>query len=396
MDNSKAESTRQERTKTDKSLKSERDQTDVVLDDAATSIEQKVDKAIHENRTSADDERERHHVDADNLKDGEQTQKMASEAAPQDESVAKERAQSDSARIRERRREDELRQKERAQKSLAAEAHLDSERKVTDSDLLEERSITDSESNEHADLLSGEQASHQSSRGDLASRNLFLGMVSHDLKNPLGAIAMSAGLIRRSIKDNKVDAKNVLRLTEMIERNAAAMDRILTHLLDAERIAHSKLNITLGQHEVGRLLRGCKDLFTLVANSKSLSISFTSDNEGDSVNCDYDRILQVLSNLIGNAIKFTPKGGIIKVVAQKRDSVVEFSVSDNGPGVPAEAKTRIFDQFSQLQSKDRSGLGLGLHISKWIVEAHGGHISISSEVGKGSTFSFTLPTSPSN
>ena len=108
-------------------------------------------------------------------------------------------------------------------------------------------------------------------------------------------------------------------------------------------------------------------------------------------NVDHDRILQVLSNLIGNSLKFTPNGGTIKLLARKQGTQVEVSVTDNGSGIPEEAQVKIFERFSQLTMNDRRGLGLGLFIAKWIVEAHKGCIWVTSEVGKGSTFSFTLP-----
>ncbi len=106
---------------------------------------------------------------------------------------------------------------------------------------------------------------------------------------------------------------------------------------------------------------------------------------------DHDRVLQVLSNLTGNALKFAPNGGIIKLSAQKKANEVEISVTDSGPGIPEQKKAQIFDRFSQLRTNDRRGLGLGLFISKWMVEAHKGRIWVTSEPGKGSTFTFTLP-----
>jgi signal transduction histidine kinase len=93
------------------------------------------------------------------------------------------------------------------------------------------------------------------------------------------------------------------------------------------------------------------------------------------VHCDHDRILQVLSNLIGNALKFTPTGGTITLSARKRESEVEVSVTDNGPGIPDDAKAKLFEKFSQLKLNDRRGLGLGLFIAKWIVDAHKGRIA---------------------
>ena len=116
-----------------------------------------------------------------------------------------------------------------------------------------------------------------------------------------------------------------------------------------------------------------------------------TDREPIFADIDHDRILQVLSNLIDNSLKFTPAGGTIELRARTHESHVEVSVSDNGPGIPDPDKAQIFEKFSQLKLDDRRGLGL--YISKWIVEAHKGRIWALSEAGNGSTFSFTLPLS---
>jgi len=106
---------------------------------------------------------------------------------------------------------------------------------------------------------------------------------------------------------------------------------------------------------------------------------------------DPHRMLQVLSNLIQNAIKFTPEGGSIRISATRVGTLYQVSVSDTGIGIPAGELTAIFERFRQLDRSDRTGLGLGLYISRWIVEAHGGKIWAESQLGRGSTFHFTLP-----
>ena len=109
---------------------------------------------------------------------------------------------------------------------------------------------------------------------------------------------------------------------------------------------------------------------------------------------DRDRLLQVFSNLLGNALKFTPAGGEIRVGARVEDEQVLFYVRDTGPGIPTELLAHIFDRFWQANRTDRRGAGLGLSIARGIVEAHGGRLQVESEPGRGSTFSFTVPAVP--
>jgi signal transduction histidine kinase len=113
------------------------------------------------------------------------------------------------------------------------------------------------------------------------------------------------------------------------------------------------------------------------------------------LNCDRDRILQVLNNLIGNALKFTPAGGTVSVELTNANGRIEFSVCDTGPGIPESKRKEIFGRFAQLHSKNRDGLGLGLYISKMLVEAHGGSLNVESVVGQGSTFRFQIPSATS-
>jgi len=139
------------------------------------------------------------------------------------------------------------------------------------------------------------------------------------------------------------------------------------------------------------MLQGACDAFHGVATAKGLAL--TIDVPDDPVMAKYDphRVFQVLSNLIHNAIKFTPEGGSIRLRAAPVGGVCQVSVSDTGVGIPEGDLTSIFERFRQLDRGDRTGLGLGLYISLWIVEAHGGRIWAESVVGSGTTFHFTLP-----
>ena len=121
-------------------------------------------------------------------------------------------------------------------------------------------------------------------------------------------------------------------------------------------------------------------------------LRFTPSNIINEVVFDSDRITQVLSNLVGNALKFTPEGKSINIGAVQIESGIQVFVQDTGPGIPEEKLNCIFDRFAQLGSKDRSGLGLGLYIAKMLIEAHHGQLWVDSKVGDGSTFYFTIPS----
>ena len=127
------------------------------------------------------------------------------------------------------------------------------------------------------------------------------------------------------------------------------------------------------------------------AAAKSLTLGLSAAKDLAAVSADRDRLLQVLSNLIGNAVKFTPEGGTVEVRVEPEEGAVHFSVSDTGPGISPENLPRLFQPFWQAQRGSLDGAGLGLMIARGIVEAHGGAIQAESTPGHGSTFSFTIP-----
>lgn len=375
MENDEKQPIEELRGKTDKSLEGERNKTDDYLEQKSEVVEEKASETIRLNRLAADKDREseRAEVDLD-----------TPTSRSDDKILSQERERSDKAQNVERKAEDRVRATERLQKRLIAEALLENERKKTDTNLFGERARIDVESEQH-DLT----------KAVLVTRDQLLATVSHDLKNPLGVILMSVDLMRQDLSKDAGDVPSLLRYLDIIERNTANMDRLISDLLDVERMANGKLILDLERTDLCALLRECSDLSAPVVLSKSFSMTIQTSHESIFADIDRDRILQVLSNLIGNALKFTPKGGAIKLSAQKKETEIEISVTDNGPGIPEEKKLKIFERFSQLRSNDRRGLGLGLFISKWIVEAHKGRLWVASDVGKGSTFSFTLPATES-
>ena len=291
-----------------------------------------------------------------------------------DSLLTQERERVDEVHTAEREEEDRARTEEQFQKQMIAEALLENERKETDRNLLDERV--------HADL-------------ELTTRDQFLTIVSHDLKNSIVAISMVARVIRSGLSKHPVDPAGLLKNLGIIEQTTTGMDRMISDLLDVEQMAHGKLQLKSERFDLLVLLQECVDLFAPIVSGKSFSMTIDTSPQPIFADFDHDRILQVLSNLIGNALKFTPNGGTIGLSARKQETQVEISVIDNGPGIPQQAQAEIFKRFSQLKLNDRRGLGLGLFIAKWIVEAHKGRIWVTSDPGKGSTFSFTLPLSVS-
>ena len=166
------------------------------------------------------------------------------------------------------------------------------------------------------------------------------------------------------------------------------MKRLIADLLDLAQIQAGTLAVEQMPHDVEAIIRDCVEMLRPIAAMKDLR---GMTRAGLQVRCDRERVLQILSNLVGNAIKFTPEGGSIVIEAQDTGHEVRFSVRDTGQGISEEELPRIFDRFWQAQRKGRAGIGLGLSITKGLVEAHGGRLCVESTLGAGTTFFFTLP-----
>lgn len=350
-----------ERSATDDRLRTERQRTDSELAKTRAEHDIDVDRMLNESRVR---------MDRVTMQTRRATEASASSRA---ERVRAERRE-DAARDEERRRQDEKLAEERATLERDISELLTRERGETDERLLQERMRADIE---------------------IGSRDDILAMVSHDLRGMLHGIMMSASLLRNVAAD-KPGGEAVGREGLRIERYAVRMNRLIDDLLDVARIEAGKLELTLEVDHAEKILDEAIDTALPVAEGRGIRLMRRESVEPMRGRYHYDRarILQVLANLIGNAIKFTGAGGRIEVGLDEVDEQLRFTVSDTGSGIEEEKLGRIFERFAQGDARSRTGLGLGLYISRCIVEAHGGRIWAESRPGVGTTFHVALPAAP--
>lgn len=217
-------------------------------------------------------------------------------------------------------------------------------------------------------------------------RDDVLAIVSHDLRTPLGAIILRASTLGVLPEMSKT--------ADWIVRSAKQMSRLIDDLLDASAINANggKLAIDAGIHGAGELVRDAMEMFRLHAEAAAITLTDEAPDSSVRVACDRDRIVQVLSNLIGNALKFTPERGRVTVRAELRDSEVRFEVRDTGRGIPPDQLPHLFERFWRAQNR-RGGVGLGLFIANGIIASHGSALGVESTPGAGTTFFFSLPAS---
>ncbi len=346
-----------ERDQTDESLRAERELTDQVLGDEQDGIDELADAVITRARLRADQVLAAARAEADR-RDG---RNASGERLPH--AISRERAVEDRRLREERTAADDLLSVERAEHT----ALLSTERKETDEDLFRERKRSDDA---------------------LAVRDEFLGIVSHDLRNMLSSIVLSASLIEANAEGDH--AARVVDHARRIRRGSARMNRLVGDLVDVASIESGALAVTRESADAALVVAEAVESFQALAaaNQVSLRVEMAPPLPGT---FDPARILQVLTNLLSNAIKFTSSGGEVTVRAQHAGADLSISVADTGGGIPVDKLEVVFQRFLQLNANDRRGLGLGLYISKCIVQGHGGRIWAESEVGAGSTFFFTLP-----
>lgn len=288
----------------------------------------------------------------------------------------------------ERRVADQATEVERESTNKIISDVLDHERKLTDKNLSRERDSTDSQFEETSTSLRSEKDDHSRTKTTLTSREELLAIVSHDLRNPVG-VAMSYATLILEIKGLDDQVKH---FASTIKRNSESALKLINDLMDMERYAQNKWEFEITDCSAEQLIEQTIEDFRLGYENKKIELRSSLPSPLEIFKSDQDRLMQVLSNLLSNALKFTPSGGSITLAARKVHDSIQFSISDDGPGIEASEQKDIFKRFAQLKTKNRTGLGLGLHISKTLIEALGGEIWVESKVGKGSTFFFTLPT----
>jgi signal transduction histidine kinase len=349
-----------EREQTDESLRSEREQADLALGEELADVDDTADAVINKARARADA------VLADARAN---TDRQAGRAnARASGIVAKERSLEDQAVREERADADESLRIERAEQVTL----LSAERTETDKDLSSERARSDAA---------------------LATRDAFLGIVSHDLRNMLSGMMGFAGMISRDVtREDHVD--RILKHAQQIQRSGARMNRLIGDLVDVASIEAGVLAVAREPGDPTHVVAEAVAAFQPQAAAKNVALTAEIPPRPSLVSFDPARLLQVLSNLLSNAIKFTPANGHVAVRTDRVGDEVVIAVSDSGVGIPSDQLEAVFARFVQVTKNDQRGVGLGLYISRSIVQGHGGRIWAESRIGQGSTFRVALPIDP--
>ena len=281
--------------------------------------------------------------------------------------VAVERARADRVLSRTRATADGALRGVRLHEAAALVELLVSERAATDADLLTERARSDAA---------------------LAHRDDFLGIVAHDVRNLLNGVVLNLEVMRTA---GEGSGPRTGVAADRIRRAVARMTRLIGDLVDITSINAGKLSMDRAAVDAGALLAEAVETFLPAAEEKGTALSVQIPAQRADAEIDRGRILQVLANLISNALKFTPAGGAVSVGVEPGRSNVRFWVDDTGPGIPPAMRTAIFERFRQVGGNDRRGQGLGLYISKCIVDAHQGRIWAEPGPAGGTRVQFTLP-----
>jgi signal transduction histidine kinase len=228
-------------------------------------------------------------------------------------------------------------------------------------------------------------------RADAASqsRERVLAIVAHDLRNPLTAVKMAAERMRQLVQGQDRDTSaEQLRRVSTVERAASRMDHLIRDLVDATHVEQDRLSLVFNPEDPESIVRESVELVQPVAQERGITLEARPAANLREISCDRDRLMQVLGNLLGNALEFTPEGGQVVVRTAADSGGVRFEVEDTGPGIKAEDLPHLFERYWKAGSR---GTGLGLFIAQSVVRGHGGRIEVESRPGVGARFYFTVP-----
>jgi len=241
-----------------------------------------------------------------------------------------------------------------------------------------------------------ERKRHELERDEISrSRLEVLGVVSHELKNPLHALVLSIELERKLVETGSIPP-TLSPVLDGMSQAVKRMERLVSDLLDVTRLEAQQLPLRIAEVQPHQLIEHSLKMLESTADQKSIKLAVELDPAltGVPIIADEDRMIQVLSNLIGNAIKFSPKGSQVTIRAKQsppEGGSIRFEVEDQGPGIPKEQHDLVFRRFWQSRKDAYKGTGLGLYIAQGILQSHGGKIHVESPKSGGSRFWFTLP-----
>jgi two-component system, OmpR family, phosphate regulon sensor histidine kinase PhoR len=249
--------------------------------------------------------------------------------------------------------------------------------------------------NETGEQLAAMRAKFETERTELERlerfRKDFLINISHELRTPLASIQGYAETLIDGALD---DPRHNARFVEIIKQNAERLASLVADIMTLSRIELGSKKVDVAPMQVRELLRASVDAFQLLAGKKGIHIQLDMPGPELSVLCDAEAVEQVLGNILDNALKYTPEGGSIRTGAHALGEFVEIHVADTGIGIPEADLPRVFERFYRVdkgRSREMGGTGLGLSIVKHLVHAQGGEVNVTSELGRGSRFAFTLP-----
>ena len=381
------ESIAERRQSTNASLQAERASA-VIADGGAARARRLAEDLIERERLTVDEQLRKFRDDADT--------RLADErlgSRPPRESVTSERARADKATGGERAVNDAILQQERQRSDDAIHKRDEdaphsperARRAETDEKLGAERLRVD----RAVSLLGSTEKALSIAEQEVERRSHVLAMVAHELRNPLAVVMMNTDFI----SDGLVDPGR-REAAEEVRCSVARMERLLMDLLDVARIEAGILRIVKRPFDMGALMSEIHAAYGPLFAKRGVTFECGPRAPGIVVTFDHDRIVQVLSNLLTNAMKFTPTGGKVSVRIEPGIDNIELAVTDTGAGIPSHALPSVFNRFWQASSEPGAGLGLGLYICERIVAAHAGRIWVESEVGTGTTFRLTLPKPP--